>query len=68
MDVGCVQLCRVFDYESTLFSSDHISLVEKPSLVGSPDFTIAPIVSKTGTKNIFNPGLKALRNFFTNRD
>ena len=30
-----------------------ITLVEKPSLVGRPNFTIVPIPLKTGTKNDF---------------
>ena len=30
--------------------------MEKPSLVGRPDFIIVPVILKTGTKNIFSPG------------
>ena len=32
-------------------------------MVGPPDFTIVPVILKTGNKNIFSPSLKALRNF-----
>jgi hypothetical protein len=55
---------NVFKEGKVLFGSQEFNiLVEKPSLVSRPDFTIVPVVLKTGTKNIFSPGLKAQRYF-----